>query len=363
MEKDFGSWFHHPDSGREAPCLNYLGAPGDVGKQNSAACMNPYLNELYIDGTFPPFTSSGLLQSKASQPNGPCNWFDCLPRFWQSAPGLNSLQKEKLPSDLTEKCGRTGIPTASTGCAQKKFLVFDQCDGQTTLIYNSGVGAPMQRLTSWNPKVPAAYDPLMEDLGMKKDMFSNFAPFTSYEHHEDNHGDDVETEMHEDTEELNALLYSDDENEYSDNDDDEVTSTGHSPSTMTEHGIQEWFEERGEEVASSASPTKRRKLLSGDYEVPSPVNALSSGKPRKLSEIEDDAESSCGNFDNQVSEESDSLSGKKRWRKEKIRETVSILQSIIPGGKGKDAVVVIDEAIHYLKSLKVKAKSLGLDAL
>ena len=363
MEKDFGSWFHHPDSGREAPCLDYLGAPGDVGKQNSAACMNPYLNELYIDGTFPPFTSSGLLQSKASQPNGPCNWFDCLPRFWQSAPGLNSLQKEKLPSDLTEKCGRTGIPTASTGCAQKKFLVFDQCDGQTTLIYNSGVGAPMQRLTSWNPKVPAAYDPLMEDLGMKKDMFSNFAPFTSYEHHEDNHGDDVETEMHEDTEELNALLYSDDENEYSDNDDDEVTSTGHSPSTMTEHGIQEWLEERGEEVASSASPTKRRKLLSGDYEVPSPVNALSSGKPRKLSEIEDDAESSCGNFDNQVSEESDSLSGKKRWRKEKIRETVSILQSIIPGGKGKDAVVVIDEAIHYLKSLKVKAKSLGLDAL
>lgn len=343
-----------------------MSAPLDIGKQNSAGYMNPNTNELSVNGIFPSLSFSGLPQSKASQPNEPCNWFYCLPHFRQAfSHGVNSLQKEKLPSDTADKCGRTGSPDEGTGCMQKKFLVFDQCNGQTTLIYNSGVGFPVHRLTSSNPKPPAAYDPAMADFGMKRDIFSNFAPFTSYEHHEESHGDDIESEMHEDTDELNALLYSDDDNDFSDGDgdggDDEVTSTGHSPSTMTEHGIQEWCEERGEEVASSATPTKRRKLLSGNFDIPSPVNAPTE-KLYKLSEFEDDAESSCGNFDNQDSEESNSLSGNKRSRKEKIRETVSILQSIIPGVKGKDAIVVIDEAIHYLKSLKVEAQSLGLDA-
>ncbi|KAL3504845.1 hypothetical protein ACH5RR_034686 [Cinchona calisaya] len=358
MEKDLGSWFHPQHS-----CLNYLSAPLDVVRQNSAAYMNPYTNGHSVNGTYPSFTISGLSQSKGSHPSQPCDWSYFLPRFRQAfVPGMNSLQKENLPSEPTEKCGRTGSPNGGTGCTQKKFLVFDQCDGKTTLIYNSGLGAPMQCPTPWNPKPPAPYDPVMEDFGNKKDVFPNFAPFTNYGLHEETQRDDADSEMHEDTEELNALLYSDDEND-DDDDDDEVTSTGHSPSTMTEHGIQEWLGERGEEVASSDSPTKRRKLLSGDYAVPSPVNAPSSEKPYKLSDIEDDAESNCGNFDNQVSEESNSISGNKRSRKEKIRETVSILQSMIPGGRGKDGMVVIDEAIHYLKSLKDKAKSLGLDAL
>lgn len=362
MEKDFGSWFHYQPSERESLFHNYLSAPLNVGRQNSAVYMNPCTNELSINGTFPSFAFSALPQPKASQPNQACNLSYCLPQFRQSfVPGVNSLQKEKLPSDPTEKCGITGSPNAGTGCTQKKFFVFDHCHGQTSLIYGSGLGAPTVCPTPRNPNPSSAYDPVMEDFGIKRDMFSNFAPFTSYEHHEENQRDDIDSEMHEDTEELNALLYSDDEND--DSDDDEVTSTGHSPSTITEHGLQEWLGASFEEVASSDGPTKRRKVLSGDYDVPIPVSALSSEKPYKNSAIEDDAVSSCGNFDNQVSEESKSLSGKKRMRKEKIRETVSILQSIIPGGKGKDAVAVIDEAIYYLKSLKVKAKSLGLDAL
>jgi len=59
----------------------------------------------------------------------------------------------------------------------------------------------------------------------------------------------------------------------------------------------------------------------------------------------------------------DSLSGNKRMKRERIRETVNILQGIIPGVRGKDAMVVLDETIHYLKSLKLKAMALGLNAL
>ncbi|KAK0576830.1 hypothetical protein LWI29_023981 [Acer saccharum] len=139
--------------------------------------------------------------------------------------------------------------------------------------------------------------------------------------------------MHEDTEELNALLYSDDDSDYTD--DDEVTSTGHSPSTMTAHEKLDWFEGSTEEVASSAGPTKKRN---------------------------DDAESSCANSQYPRCGEMGSLSGNKRMRNEKIRETVNVLRSIIPGGKGKDTMVVIDEAIDYLKSLKLKAKAFGLDS-
>lgn len=361
MERGSESWFHYQHSDRQSPSLNSSSDPLVVGRQSCIpACMNPYSNEVPTNGTFPSFVFSGLPQSKASQVNEPRNWFYCLPRFRQAfVPPFNSVAKEKLPSGHVYNFGGTGTPNAGTGCMQKKFLVFDHSGDQTTLIYSSGLGTPVPCLTSLKPKLAAPHNLLKEDFGIKRDANSSFSPFLSYEHGEENLKN-VESEMHEDTAELDALLYSDDDSDYSD--DDEVTSTGHSPSTMTDHGIHQLLEEGEEEVASSFGPTKRRKLSDEGYDMQSPpVKDASSVKPFKISKFEDDAESCCGNFDNQVSEESNSLSGKKRSRKEKIRETVNILQSIIPGGKGKDAVVVIDEAIHYLKSLKVKAKALGLD--
>lgn len=132
---------------------------------------------------------------------------------------------------------------------------------------------------------------------------------------------------------------------------------------MTTHDLPECFNERGEEVASSAKPTKRLKLLDGSYDAPSLRDTATSAKAYTCSDLEDDAQSSCANGFDQVSGAPCSPSGKKRLRKDKIRETISILQEIIPGGKGKDSMVVIDEAIRYLRSLKVKAKSLGLDSL
>lgn len=93
---------------------------------------------------------------------------------------------------------------------------------------------------------------------------------------------------------------------------------------------------------------------------------------------DDDVESCCGEsktpvfveFGSSLGEnldlvESVSLIGSKRSRRERIRTSVSIMQSIILGGicEGMNPVSVIDEAINYLKSLKVKAEALGFDAL
>ena len=52
--------------------------------------------------------------------------------------------------------------------------------------------------------------------------------------------------------------------------------------------------------------------------------------------------------------------GKMCFKRDRVRQTLRILESIIPGAEGKDPLLVIDEAIDYLKILKLKAKSLGV---
>ncbi|KAL0336839.1 UNVERIFIED_CONTAM: Transcription factor [Sesamum calycinum] len=310
--------------------------------QHSMPPLSPNMNSLV----------SGLQQLKASQRNDSENWLYGMPHFHPAfAPALNSAFQEKFPAGRFE-FGREKSPTIGIAPVQKRFLVFDQSGDKTTLVYSSGVQTPVQHGARWVPSPLTTYNSNKEEL---RNSIYPLRSSVKDENIEDNSRDVTEDEMHEDTEELDALLCSDNDSDFSEN--DEETSTGHSPSTMTDNGIQDLVEETGEEVDSFLGPTKRQKLLDGGY------NAPSKRKTSAHYAFEDDAESSCGNGNKQLKEELGSSSGCKRSRKEKIRETISILQSIIPSGNGKDAIVVIDEAIHYLRSLKVKAKALGLDSL
>ncbi|KAK4354685.1 hypothetical protein RND71_026879 [Anisodus tanguticus] len=337
-QKDFVSWFHHQYPDLQSAHSNFSSRGLNIGQQNSVPIyMTPYSNEVVPVKGDSPFSFSGLLESKASQLTEPHNWFYSLPRFDQGfAPVLSTIVKDKEEAN------------AGTGSAQKRFLVFDQSGDQTTLLYSSPNCSPVQCLPSWRPNPAAPCNLIKEEDPPSGHYFSG-------EYFEENRTDDVESELHEDTEELNALLYSDDNDSYFE--DGEEISTGHSPSTMTAHDL----EEMGKEVASSEWPSRKRKLLDGGCDIPSLVDTASSAKPFTCSDLEDDAESCCGNNDNNKVSESVSLCGKKRPRKDQILETISILQKVIPGGEGKDSMDVIDEAICYLRSLKVKAKSLGLD--
>nr|GFC29049.1 transcription factor bHLH145-like [Tanacetum cinerariifolium] len=239
--------------------------------------------------------------------------------------------------------------TQAVNGVQKKFLVFDQSGDQTTLIYSSGVGTAPARYQypslNNNPKPQYGSYPVHVDETIKED-----------------NGNDSSSEMREDTEELNALLYSDDddddeENEY--NCENEETSTGHSPSSMIRFGEQKLENVIGEEeeVASSGGPTKRRKLEDDGNIITSLEDTASSGKSGIYC---------SGNDGNGVFEEefSSFSCGNKRPRIEKMKETINLIQNLIPGDKsGKNAIMVIDEAIQYLRDLKVKAKALGLDSL
>ncbi|XVE55582.1 hypothetical protein DITRI_Ditri03aG0170600 [Diplodiscus trichospermus] len=358
MGEGCGSWLPLQQVDWQSPNLNSLAAQHPLGQQSTnSQFINSGTNMVSTTGTLPGYGHPELPHLRVGQVNEPLGWFYCLPHFQQVfAPPPNSFLKEQLLANTYETYSEDFIPKAGSGCSQKRFLVFDQSGDQTTLILSSAIGNPI-KCTSWGPKSPAARNS-NEDPLAKVNLNLQSGPISTDVF--DDSGTDVQSEMHEDTEELNALLYSDDDSDYTE--DEEVTSTGHSPSTMTAH--YEQFEGGAEEVASSAGLTKKRKLLDGcKDDVQLLMDNVSLVNPDRCSEYEDDADSSCANGQNLGSGGMDSSAGNKRMRKDKIRETVSVLRSIIPGGEGKDAIVVLDEAIDYLKSLKLKAKPFGLATL
>lgn len=249
-----------------------------------------------------------------------------LPRAWPWFEGEQSTfdfgYHEQVPAN------------AVCGTMQKGFMVFDRSGNQTQLIYSS-VQHPAPYLTEG--KAVKDGPPLQPVLP---------------EHFGKNHPSADHSEMHEDTEEINALLYSDeDEEDYS---DDEVISTDHSPPVPTKRKYQmpEQRDNLTEEVASSNGPHKRQKLLNGRCMISS---SPCSDKLDASNEYNSDAESSYAIGQNETKHTP------KPSKKDNIRMTLKILESIIPGTKGKDPVIVLDEAIHYLKSLKLGAMALGIN--
>ncbi|KAL3617300.1 hypothetical protein CASFOL_038845 [Castilleja foliolosa] len=203
---------------------------------------------------------------------------------------------------------------ASWSLQEKKFLIFDRSGNHTRLFFSPSFSPQNQVIASSAQKVV----PQIEEQFLSNPLIE--------EKWDENDLNDGEDEMLEDSEEIDALLYSstDDDDEYDDEDNDEVTSTMHVP-FGTEEG----------------SP-KRQRLLDGGY-----------NKSSLLSfECPTDQAGSC-NYNG--------INSTERGKKVKIRETLKMLESIIPGSKSnKDPVSIIEKAIAYLESMRIKAEALGL---
>lgn len=208
------------------------------------------------------------------------------------------------------------------GCTtqSKRFLIFDHSGGRTNLVFRSVVNP--QRVVSPTP-------PPTNETGTG-----------ASDCHEPSEGRE---EMHEDTEEIDALLYSDSENSF----DSEEASTGHSPL-----GIEEDAEE-----CTSPVPPKRRKLEHSEIDASLTDTASSTVVPCRRFHIKDDgAGLSCADSWSKPEESPNyKIACGKR---ERIQATVNLLRRIVPGGKGKGAAAVLDDAIRYLKSLKIQAEVL-----
>ncbi|XP_028771848.1 transcription factor bHLH143 [Neltuma alba] len=351
MGKDCGTWVPQRRLDWQSPNQSSLRAPCEGRQADVSAYMNPGIgNMVPSNEAVPAFTSSALPHLQLGYSNEPPHgWFYCLPRFRQAfMPAPKFSVKGNLPAGQVKGSGEATFPNRE---AQKQFLVIDQTGDQTTFIYSP-------RLDSWHSKQRGHENLNLNEPPFKGDV-NNLIGSSFPARVDENQETGVESEMHEDTEEINALLYSDSA-DYSTEDEDEVTSTGHSPSTMTTHDDnREISRAATEEVGTSTGKSKKRKLSDCAYD--DTATSLNMKRPNDY-DGGVDVESRCSCGKGQGSGEMGSLSGNK-MRKEKIREVLSVLQTIIPGGKDKDPIVLLDEAIRCLRSLKLKAKALGLDAL
>lgn len=186
-----------------------------------------------------------------------------------------------------------GPMSSSFKRSQRKFIIFDRPDSRTRAMF--GTISPVH---------------FEEDLPLPSAAVKEKQPGES----STSKGHKVD-EIHEDTEEIDALLYSDSEEE-------EEVSSGYHPATVSDV------------VSSSGSPVKKRRLNDDG------------------ASLQDTASSSCSHDSTGVDvnhigkEDSMNISIS-------IHETLGILRRIIPdGAEGKNPTRIIDEAISYLTFLK-----------
>lgn len=121
--------------------------------------------------------------------------------------------------------------------------------------------------------------------------------------------------LKEDTEDIDALLSLEDEGS-----EDEEVSTGR---TMGNYGGS------SPNSYSTGSSRARRKMRSSTVQKTFPCSSGSS-------------------------------SSNNERKRQRMNKTLAAMRGIVPGGDGMDTATVLDEAVRYLKSLKVEVKKLGI---
>uniref|UniRef100_A0A0A9A2Y6 BHLH domain-containing protein n=1 Tax=Arundo donax TaxID=35708 RepID=A0A0A9A2Y6_ARUDO len=171
----------------------------------------------------------------------------------------------------------------------RNFIIFDHTDDKGRIVYHPAL---VNKLNPTNIDALPYHNEVVcrssgQDSGNLEEMSSSFK---------------------EDTEEIDALLSSDEES-----DEDDVVSSGRTPDP----------------------------LESGPFDPSSPPR---SKKMRHFSEKGSVCHGSMENITH-----------------EKIRKMVTVLRGIIPGGDQLDTPAVLDEAVGYLKFLKMEAKKFGVE--
>lgn len=349
----------------------------------------------------------------------------------------NGLFNEKMRLDSSATC-------------QKRFILFDQAGSRGRIIFhpsqfsmmlpnstisktqinpNSMVSEEIMKLevpvegkySDWETLSPPYNETLLVSAfaalqKVREDRFNSLSPATfgnefihysaegeestgrvSYDGASQAKSGSSHSQFHEDTEDLEALLCS----------DDEESSTGHSPSEVTGNNGHLSIEEDNNDVTSGI-PAKRRRIdvmangeQAVDY-IPASIEEFDNisitnekyqspdisvvdtsswdmdNQPKFSADIYDDNYShnllcgySChgihGEYSSKGSGDEHMQSVKcllghsgsaKNSRKGKIKRTVRLLKSIIPGGDCMDTAIVLDEAIQYVRLLQQKVKKL-----
>ncbi|ESQ40877.1 hypothetical protein EUTSA_v10015779mg [Eutrema salsugineum] len=262
---------------------------------------------------------------------------------------LSGYDKQSCGRQVSCLNGRSSYDAAPDGAlksSQKRFLIFDHSGNQTRLLQS---GFPLQFPSSVAAEPGKILDSLKPENGFSKDHAIPETILLHGDHVEkcyDGKEEEEESEMHEDTEEIDALLYSDDEDNDDCESDDEVMSTGHSPFLVEQQACDKTKEEVDETESSDDGPRRKRQKLVDHSHRDSFVGTNSFTKLKGLSDEK------LGESNSSSKLETGSGLSDEQSRKDKIHIALRILESVVPGAKGKEALLLLDEAIDYLKLLK-----------
>lgn len=352
MVKANDPWLGREPSDWDAANVDHMGSVLPSTKQSFAASnFNPFA--FSANAPFPEFSHPRVRGSYGFSGGLP-------PHLESSLSPLDSYIKESQSASVP-KLGVKSMANNVTISNRRSYVIFDQSDDMVNFFLSSF--GPSTGKSVDLPMRPVHVGCTRDVQQIPKNEQKNPTNPKIQEASDDGQVAVEESEFHEDSEEINALLYSDDEYDYNYGEEDcdgEVTSTDRSPSKVEEILYND--EQVGvmiEEVATSDGSTKRQRLLDGGYQKSLVVEHANSGGNDRSRECNNDMESSSA-CPSAIDDIMSSNLGVKRSRKDKIHETLTIIENIIPGLKSKEPTLIIDEAISYLKSLKLKAKALGL---
>lgn len=354
MVKADSSWPCPRNVAWQAPYLNCSRTLQEPRLCDLAADLNTSTFNLAGHTAFPGFTSG--FSNLGIEQTGELRGFLQYPNHHQSG-DIQAVSEQCLKERDIGGAMRHENPAS----LQKNLLIFDQSGDKTRLFYS-----PIFPFVQ-SPNVdPTKFVPASDEIkmGQAASTDENYPmKYSLPEDSNENHINDEESELHEDTEEINALLYSDEDVDYY-SDDDEVASTGCSPlATKRPYVMQSQFENTKEEVASSDRPKKRQKLNDDGFERSSPITSAISVRLNESCDCTSDAESKYSTSQvysaKQTTGEENSMMGDIQFKKDKIRGSLRVLENMVPGAKGKEPLSVIDGTIEYLKSLMSQTGTLG----
>lgn len=194
-----------------------------------------------------------------------------------------------------------GIQFQPSEVCPKNFIIFDQTDHRSQIMFHPAIA---HKFNSPNLNMGAAY------------AHGNFVGAER-----NNEVGEISSPMKEDSDDIDALLSLEGEEEHEEYDEEEVSTAR----TYGNYG--------------SSSP-----------ESCSNYGKKSRKKNRSSSSVQRSAGGDSSNVDSDV-------------KRQRMKKMVRALRGIVPGGNQMNTATVLDEAVQYLKSLKVEVQKLGVGNL
>ncbi|KAK1321540.1 hypothetical protein QJS10_CPA03g00658 [Acorus calamus] len=199
----------------------------------------------------------------------------------------------------------SGVNFQASEVCPKNFIIFDQADDGNRVMFHPAFAQKFNGSSSFG-------------FGEKFSLESGRGRDKDKEY-----GSSSIKEI-EDPEDIDALLSIEDEDE--DEDDDDILSTGRTPGYNMGSSPDTYSTDESNSKCKSKSKSEKQRLSSNPRSSSSSTNS-NRGSERK---------------------------------RERMKKMVHALRGIVPGGEQMDTPAILDEAVRYLKSLKVEVKKLGI---